>query len=117
MNELRITAKELCYTAALLGYDRLVGVAYEYPLDEFACMKELNEVKRALHKRRLLRESAGGEITLAEELAACAAFCARPERCEILDENTTLYHARGGTMRLARGEDGYKASYSEQEAD
>lgn len=113
MDELRITAKELCYTAALLGYARLVGVRHEFPLDETAQARELNEVKRALNKRRLLRENSRGEITIDPALADCAWLCAEPGECEIIDGNTTLYRADGRAMRLTRGEDGYTATFEE----
>jgi len=113
MEKLRVTAKELCYTAALLGFARLVGVAYAFPLDETAQARELNEVKRALNKRRLLRENSKGEITIDPALADCARLCAEPETCDVIDENTTLYRTGDRAMRLTCGEDGYTATFEE----
>lgn len=104
-NALHVTNKELFYTAMMLHLDQLVNVDYVYPLGENELRQELNDVKRTLRKKKLLKENAKGEVSLDASLAACASICARPEECVI--EKTgkyyaTLYGAGGAYMLLER---------------
>lgn len=107
-NYLRISNKELFYAAMMLGVDRLVNVVYDFPTDEARQLSELDEVKRVLHKKKLLKESSTGEITLDTSVAACAAFCAEPDDCAIVDEEgfyATVYDAADSHMLLERLDD------------
>jgi hypothetical protein len=102
---LRVSNKDLFYSAMMLKLDRLVNVEYVFPADDAKLAKELDEVKRSLHKRKLLKESAKGEITLDFALAACATFCARPENCAVVDRDgfyATVYDSGGAYMLLER---------------
>jgi hypothetical protein len=114
-NRLRLSGKELFYSAVLLGLKKLVNIQYDFPTDEAQLAKELNEVKRALHKRRLLRENSRNEITLDFQLSACAALCAQPDSCSIVDTggvSATIYRADDAFMLLEREADGmYAASW------
>jgi hypothetical protein len=108
-NALRITDKELFYSAMMLNLDRLVNVEYVFPADEAKLSKELDEVKRSLHKKKLLKENAKGEITLDFALSACAAYCAKPDHCTVVDEEgyyATIYGAANSYMLLERTGDG-----------
>ncbi|GHS95052.1 hypothetical protein AGMMS50276_09300 [Synergistales bacterium] len=106
---LRVSDKELFYSAMILKYERLVGVEYAFPTGENDREKELEEVKRGLRKKKLLRENSKGEITIDFALSACAAFCARPEFCRVIDEpsyHATIYGAAKAFLLLERvGED------------
>ena len=102
---LRITNKELFYSAMMLNFDRLVNVEYVFPADETRLAKELDEAKRTLHKKKLLKENSKGEINLDFALSACAAFCANPDKCIVVDEDgyyATVYVASDSYMLLER---------------
>ena len=101
--QLTVTNKEIFYTALMLGRGQLVGVEYDFPIDEALLMQELNEVKRGLHKRKLLRENSKGEITLSDELAIVAAFCSEPDECVVIEEDTlagTVYKVGVSSLLL-----------------
>jgi len=116
MDTLELTTKELFYTAALLGLGRLVNVIYDYPAEEQQRVRELSEVKRELHRRKLLRENSKGEVTLDYALAACAAFCAEPESCETADGGRTIYSAAGAYMLLEQDDCKCQARWFETRA-
>jgi hypothetical protein len=104
-NGLRVTNKELFYSAMLLGLDRLVGVEYVSPAANTKLNNELDEVKRTLHRKKLLKESAKGEITLDFMLSVCATFCARPVNCLVVDKDgfyATIYNVANLYMLLER---------------
>jgi hypothetical protein len=112
-NALRVSNKELFYSAMMLELDRLVNVEYVFPADDAKLAKELDEVKRSLHKRKLLKESAKGEITLDFALSVCAAFCAKPDNCAVVDEGgfyATVYEAGDAYMLLERLSDDESAA-------
>ena len=103
---LRVTNKELFYSAMMLNLDRLVNVEYVFPADEEKLAKELDEAKRSLNKKKLLKENSKGEISLDFALSACAAFCANPDKCIVVDEGeyyATAYVAADSYMLLERG--------------
>ena len=102
---LSVTKKELFYTAVMLQLKQLVNIVYEFPADDAKFEQELNEARSSLRKKKLLTESARNGITLDTALCACAAFCAEPEKCEIIDENNyyaTIYSASDFHMLLER---------------
>lgn len=104
-NALRVSNKELFYSAMMLRLERLVNIEYVFPADDAKLAKELDEVKRSLHKRKLLKENAKGEITLDFALSACAAYCAKPDSCAVVDEGgyyATVYGAANSYMLLER---------------
>lgn len=104
---LNVTKKELFYTAVMLQLRQLVNVVYDFPADEAKFEQELNEARSSLRKKKLLMESARNGITLDTALCTCAAFCAEPEKCEVIDENNyyaTVYTAENFHMLLERGE-------------
>ena len=106
---LSVTERELFYSAMMLGLDRLVGVPYDFPAGDKERAAELEETKRALHKRKLLRENSKGEITLDFVLSACAAVCARPDACTPVEAEGlrgTIYAAAGSFLFLESEEDG-----------
>ena len=106
-NFLRITTKELFYTAVMLRLKQLVNIVYDFPADDLKFEQELNEVRSNLRKKKLLVESARNGITLDTALCTCAAFCAEPENCEVIDINNyyaTIYTASDFHMLLERGE-------------
>ena len=91
---LRVTNKELFYSAMMLNFERLVNVEYLFPADEAKLAQELEEAKRSLHKKKLLRESSNGEISLDFALSTCASSCANPDSCIVVDEDgyyATIY--------------------------
>jgi len=103
---LHVTNKELFYSAMMLNFDRLVNVEYIFPADEDRLAKELDEVKRSLHKKKLLNENSKGEINLDFALSACTAFCANPDKCIVVDEEgyyATVYVVADSYMLLERG--------------
>ena len=105
VNFLRVTAKELFYTAVMLQLNQLVNIMYDFPADETKFEQELNEVRNSLRKKKLLVESARNGITLDTSLCTCAAFCAEPENCEVIDVNNyyaTIYTASNFHMLLER---------------
>jgi hypothetical protein len=75
-NVLRLSNKELFYSAMLLRLEQIVNIEYAFPADESARRAELDDVKRSLHKKNLLKENSKGEIVLNRELALCEAYCA-----------------------------------------
>jgi hypothetical protein len=80
-------------------------VEYAFPTDEKGREKELEDVKRDLRKRKLLKESSKGEITIDFTLSACAVFCARPEFCRVIDEpsyRAMVYGASGAFLLLEK---------------
>ena len=104
---LSVTKKELFYTAVMLQLKQLVNVVYDFPADETKFEQELNEARSSLRKKKLLMESARNGITLDTALCTCAAFCAEPEKCEVIDEKNyyaTVYTAENFHMLLERGE-------------
>ncbi|MBQ7578042.1 MAG: hypothetical protein IJT21_07255 [Synergistaceae bacterium] len=106
VNFLRVTAKELFYTAVMLQLSRLVNIVYDFPADNAKFEQELNEARSTLRKKKLLTESARNGITLDTSLCTCAAFCAEPENCEVIDVNNyyaTIYTASNFYMLLERG--------------
>jgi hypothetical protein len=110
---LRVTNKELFYSAMLLGLDRLVGVEYFFPTDEKELSLELEEAKRTLHKKHLLKENSKGDVSLDPELTKCTTFCSRPESCTIVDRDgiyATIYEADGESMYLERISEGENAA-------
>ena len=105
---LSVTKKELFYTAVMLQLRQLVNVVYDFPADNAKFEQELNEARSSLRKKKLLTESARNGITLDTALCTCAAFCAEPEKCEVIDENNyyaTIYTAENFHMLLERGKD------------
>ena len=110
---LTVTDKEIFYTALMLGSERLIGVEYDFPIDEGALMQELGTVKRDLNKRKLLRENSKGEITLSDDLTAVAVFCSEPEECIVVEEDMlqgTIYKVGVSSLLLEpSGDDGYDA--------
>jgi hypothetical protein len=112
-NYLHVTNKELFYSAMMLNLNRLVNIEYDFPADDIKLAKELDEAKRSLHKKKLLKESAKGEITLDFALSACAAFCARPDNCAVVDREgyyATVYGAANAYMLLERLNEGESAA-------
>ena len=108
LNFLRVTKKELFYTAVMLQLRQLVNIVYDFPADETKFEQELNEARSSLRKKKLLMESARNGITLDTALCTCAAFCAEPENCEVIDENgyyATVYTADNFHMLMERGAD------------
>ena len=104
---LNVTKKELFYTAVMLQLRQLVNIVYDFPADDTKFEQELNEARSSLRKKKLLMESARNGITLDTALCTCAAFCAEPEKCEVIDENNyyaTVYTAENFHMLLERGE-------------
>ena len=104
---LNVTKKELFYTAVMLQLRQLVNIVYDFPADNAKFEQELNEARSSLRKKKLLMESARNGITLDTALCTCAAFCAEPEKCEVIDENNyyaTVYTAENFHMLLERGE-------------
>ncbi|MDR1965812.1 MAG: hypothetical protein LBQ36_03815 [Synergistaceae bacterium] len=114
-NYLQVSNRELFYSAMMLGLERLVNVEYDFPADEAKLESELDETKRALHKKKLLKENTKGEITLDFALSLCAAFCSKPENCMVVDEGgfyATIYNAADSYMLLERtGEGEYAARW------
>ena len=100
-----VTNKELFYSAMMLNHDRLVGIEYDFPADEARLTKELNEAKRSLHKKKLLKENSKGEINLDFALSTCAGLCANPDSCIVVDEDgyrATVYVASNYYMLMER---------------
>ena len=105
VNFLRVTAKELFYTAVMLQLSRLVNIVYDFPADNAKFEQELNEARSSLRKKKLLIESSRNGITLDTSLCTCVAFCAEPENCEVIDVNNyyaTVYTASNFYMLLER---------------
>jgi hypothetical protein len=108
-SSLRVSNKELFYSAMMMNFDRLVNIEYDFPADEKKLAAELEEVKGALRRRHLLKENSKGEITIDFALSACTAFCAKPDNCMVVDEKgfyATIYGAAGSYMLMERGDDG-----------
>jgi hypothetical protein len=104
-NGLRISDKELFYSAMMMKLDRLVNVEYAFPADEKKLAAEMEDVKRSLHRKKLLRENSKGEFTMDLALVACTSYCARPEKCSIYETGgvyATVYGAAGSYMVLER---------------
>ena len=102
---LRVTNKELFYSAMLLGFDRVVGVEYFFPTDEKALTAEVEEAKRTLHKKRLLKENSKGEISLDGGLTKCLGLCSHPEKCTVVDSGgvyAIIYETGGENLILER---------------
>lgn len=114
-NFFRVSSRELFYSAMLLGVDRLVNVEYDFPTDDEHLAAELDETKRSLNRRKLLRENSKGEIAIDAALSACVAFCAKPEECSVIDDEGalgTIYCAEGSYMFLEPdGEGEYMARW------
>ncbi|MDR1472244.1 MAG: hypothetical protein LBS75_06950 [Synergistaceae bacterium] len=112
-NGLSVSSKELFYSAMMLGLDKLVNVEYVFPADETRMADELEEVKRGLRKKRMLKENTKGEITLDFGLSLCAAFCSKPDSCGVVDEDGlygTIYKAAETYMFLERTGEGENAA-------
>jgi hypothetical protein len=106
---LRVSNRELFYSAMLLWQSQLVNVEYDFPADSAARKAELEEVKRSLHKKKLLRENSKGAVTLDSKLSSCVGFCAAPDSCVVADEDgfyATIYGVGDSCMLLERIEDG-----------
>jgi hypothetical protein len=104
-NGLRITDKELFYSAMMMKLDRLVNVEYAFPADEKKLTAEMEDVKRSLYRKKLLRENSKGEFAMDLALIACATYCARPEKCSVYEADgiyATIYRAAGSYMVLER---------------
>ncbi|MBQ9526675.1 MAG: hypothetical protein IJR68_03610 [Fretibacterium sp.] len=104
---MQITNKELFYTAMMLKLDHLVNVEYLFPIEENDLRRELNEAKKTLRQKKLLKENAKGEVSLDLALTACAALCANPEDCVVRESDgyyATAYTAAGVYMLLERGD-------------
>jgi hypothetical protein len=114
-NVLRLSSRELYYSAMLLRLERIVNISYDFPADESAMKAELDDAKRSLHKKNLLRENSKGEIVLNRELVVCAAYCAKPGNCVVVEENGiagALYCTEDAVMLLEEaGEDVYEARW------
>ncbi len=105
MEFLCVTRKELFYAAAMLGLRRLINVIYEFPADTAVFDREMNEARSSLRKKKLLTESARSGANLDLAVCACAAFCANPESCEVVDNKdyyATIYRAADVAMLLER---------------
>ena len=103
---LRVTNKELFYTAMMLHLHRLVNVEYVFPLKENDLRRELNEAKGTLRRKKLLKENAKGKVLLDAALTACAALCSEPEDCMVKKSEgyyATAYTAADVYMLLERG--------------
>jgi hypothetical protein len=112
-NSLRVSNKELFYSAMMMNFDRLVNIEYDFPADEKKLAAELEEVKSALRRRKLLKENSKGDVTMDFALSACTAFCAKPDNCMVVDERgfyATIYGAAGSYMLLERGDGGEYAA-------
>ena len=113
VNCLRVTNKELFYTAMMLHLDQLVNVDYVFPADEVKLARELDEAKQSLQKKKLLKESAKGGITLDFALTTCAAFCSKPDDCMVVESDdyyATVYNAVGAYMLLEQEAEGQLAA-------
>ena len=69
----------------------------------------MEDVKRGLHRKKLLRENSKGEFVMDLALVTCVAYCARPETCSVYEEDgvyAAIYGAAGGFMVLERAEAG-----------
>lgn len=105
---MHVTSKELFYSAMMLRLERLVNVEYLFPTSEDARALELNEAKKTLRNKKLLKESANGDISLDLALTACAVVCAKPETCEVKsagDYYATAYRAEDVYMLMEREPD------------
>ena len=106
---LRITVKELFYSAMMLRLNRLVNVEYIFPADEGGRARELSEVKQTLRKKKLLKESAKGDVSMSLTLMACAIMCSNPEKCTIREAEgyyATAYGVAGSYMLLEKEDEG-----------
>ena len=106
---LQITKKELFYTAVMLRLRQLVNVVYDFPADDTKFEQELNEARNSLRKKKLLTESARSGISLDFALIICAAFCANPESCEVVNVNNyyaTIYKVAQAYMLMEQRSDG-----------
>ena len=116
-----LTRKELFYAAAMLGLRRLVNVIYEFPADTAAFDRELNEARGTLRKKKLLTESARSGANLDFAVCACAAFCASPESCEVVEREdyyATVYQAADVYMLMEkRSEDDLAAAWFTEKED
>ena len=102
---LYITKKELFYTAAMLKLTQLVNIVYDIPADEAKLNRELDEAVSTLRKKKLLTQSARSGITLSFPLCMCAAFCAIPDNCELIDSenyNACIYIAKDLFMLMEK---------------
>jgi hypothetical protein len=110
---LRVTNKELFYSAMLLGLNRLVGVEYFFLTDKKELSAELEEAKRTLHKKRLLKENSKGNVSLDSDLTKCLGLCSNPQRCTVVDSGgvyAIIYEADGESMILEKTSDGENAA-------
>jgi hypothetical protein len=102
---LRISDKELFYSAMMMKFDRLVNVEYAFPADRKKQAAEMEDVKRGLSGKKLLKENSKGEFTMDLALTTCVAYCARPETCRVYEAGgvyATIYGAAGSFMVLER---------------
>lgn len=88
---MKVSTKELFYSAMMLRIDRLIDVEYIYPSSEEARAVELADAMKSLRGKKLLKENANGDVSLDFALTACATLCAKPEICEL--KTTDKYHA------------------------
>jgi hypothetical protein len=106
---LRISDKELFYSAMMMKLDRLVNVGYAFPADQKKLAAEMEDVKRGLHRKKLLRENSKGGFVMDLALSTCVAYCASPEKCSIYETDgvyATVYGAAGSFMVLERAGEG-----------
>jgi hypothetical protein len=104
-NGLRISDKELFYSAMMMNLDRLVNVEYSFPADRKKLEAEMEDVKRTLNRKKLLRENSKGEFAMDLALSTCVAYCAQPEKCSVYEAGgvyATVYSAAGSFMVLER---------------
>jgi hypothetical protein len=89
----------------MMRLDRLVNVEYSFPADQKRMAAEMEDVKRGLNRKKLLRENSKGELAMDLALTTCVAYCARPETCSIYEADgvyATVYGAAGAFMVLER---------------
>jgi hypothetical protein len=110
MDCLELTSKELFYTAMMMGFDQLVGVVYDWPTDKAARDAELGDVKRALRKRKLLRENSKGEVLVDGALRQVVECVASPASCTVDDEGgkRAILYARDGAYAVLESDGGDK---------
>lgn len=103
------SAKELFYCAYILRFTPLIGVEYLFPPDENLRNRELNEVKRDLHKRKLLRENSKGEITLTSELSTIMTTICKPDNAFNVKNDIMLFQKDDTILLLEKNSDDYTA--------
>lgn len=111
---MRLTPKELCYTAMMLKLNQIVNVEYLFPVDDESINRELNDVKHSLREKKLLKENSKGEVTLDMNLAAVVILCSKPDSCEVKEADGyygTIYASQNVYMLIEREQDGMMAVF------